>query len=499
MTKTSNVINIYSYFDGEDGVSITNVTRYYQLASSAPAKPTTKTPSGWTATEPTYVAGAITSLYVCDLVEFSDETWSYSDVSLSSSYSAAKDAYNRATAIYGTSATAAATVAKTATIPNFKSFVGALITIKHTYANTAVNPTLNVTNQGAKQIRIAGQALAANSPYNWSAGDLVTYRDDGTYWNIVDGVALKQAYLAKYSADTNAATFTPLNGDGGFIQDSQGNIYAVFANNLIMVGEIGSESGGNTIINSEGMDILKGDVVSASFRGKEIRLGVVADDSYIDFCGGLLEISADVDGHAGLTSDLGIFLGSKYIHLESNHTLPDLIDIQAGITTWVSDDKHQVMMYANHPNMTLEDFPYILVDGRGSGKIEMRTESLIINGNPLDGTTIFSGKASANFNLAVGIDISQYRKFKIFCSFNDNAYINVFELDNPAGKTIDINTGLAWVTPQLKIFNLRLTFAESGRNVTVNRNVSVIQAGSNQTAATTADNILYVREIVGFK
>lgn len=80
-------------------VDIASTTRYYKLQSSTlakPAKPTVNPPSGWVTTEPTYTAGATNSLYTCDITVFSDGTWSYSDVSLSSSYEAAKDAYNKA-------------------------------------------------------------------------------------------------------------------------------------------------------------------------------------------------------------------------------------------------------------------------------------------------------------------------------------------------------------------------------------------------------------------
>lgn len=85
--------------------SITDVvstTRYYLLQAStltAPAKPTAKPPGGsWSATEPTYTEGSTNSLYTCDLTTFSDGTWAYSAVSLSSSYEASKTAYNKAVA-----------------------------------------------------------------------------------------------------------------------------------------------------------------------------------------------------------------------------------------------------------------------------------------------------------------------------------------------------------------------------------------------------------------
>lgn len=81
-------------------VEIEAYYRYYLLQSSTltkPSKPTTNPPSGsWDDTEPTYTAGSTNSLYFVDLTVFSDGTWSYSEVSLSSSYEAAKEAYNKA-------------------------------------------------------------------------------------------------------------------------------------------------------------------------------------------------------------------------------------------------------------------------------------------------------------------------------------------------------------------------------------------------------------------
>jgi hypothetical protein len=77
---------------------ITAVVWYYKLqasTASAPTKPTAATPSGWTTTEPSYTEGSTNSLYVCQKTTFSDGSFEYSDVSLSSSYEAAKAAYNK--------------------------------------------------------------------------------------------------------------------------------------------------------------------------------------------------------------------------------------------------------------------------------------------------------------------------------------------------------------------------------------------------------------------
>lgn len=83
-------------------VDVYSTTRYYMLQSSTlskPSKPTSSPPSGsWTDMEPAYTSGSTNSLYFADLTVFSDGTWAYSSVSLSSSYEAAKEAYNKAVA-----------------------------------------------------------------------------------------------------------------------------------------------------------------------------------------------------------------------------------------------------------------------------------------------------------------------------------------------------------------------------------------------------------------
>ena len=83
-------------------VDVVATTRYYLLQSSTlspPAKPSAKQPGGsWTDSEPSYTATSTNSLYFVDRTDYSDGTWAYSSVSLSSSYEAAKLAYNKATA-----------------------------------------------------------------------------------------------------------------------------------------------------------------------------------------------------------------------------------------------------------------------------------------------------------------------------------------------------------------------------------------------------------------
>lgn len=91
--KASASITLSSVVDIED------VQRYYKLQESTlpkPEKPTTNPPEGWSKTEPSYTNGSTSCLYFCDFTLFSDGSFSYSEVSLSSSYEAAKEAYKKA-------------------------------------------------------------------------------------------------------------------------------------------------------------------------------------------------------------------------------------------------------------------------------------------------------------------------------------------------------------------------------------------------------------------
>lgn len=78
---------------------ISSATRFYRIASSSstPSQPSgTADPSGWSKTEPSYDGTSTNSLYITDRTIFSDGTASWSPVSKSSSYEAAKQAYNEA-------------------------------------------------------------------------------------------------------------------------------------------------------------------------------------------------------------------------------------------------------------------------------------------------------------------------------------------------------------------------------------------------------------------
>ena len=82
-------------------VDVASVTTWYRLqasTSAAPARPTVATPTGWTTTEPGYDGTTTSTLYTCQKTTLTDGTYSWSDVCISSSYEAAKQAANAALA-----------------------------------------------------------------------------------------------------------------------------------------------------------------------------------------------------------------------------------------------------------------------------------------------------------------------------------------------------------------------------------------------------------------
>lgn len=88
--KATATVTLSSYRDTK------SITRYYKLSSSTPNKPTAKPPSGWSTTEPEYTSGSASSLYYCEMIEFSDGTYTYSAVNKSSGYQAAQEAWTKA-------------------------------------------------------------------------------------------------------------------------------------------------------------------------------------------------------------------------------------------------------------------------------------------------------------------------------------------------------------------------------------------------------------------
>ena len=178
---------------------VQSVTRYYLLQSSTssmPSKPTANPPTGsWVKTEPSYTSGSTNSLYLTDLTVFTDGSFSYSDVSLSSSYEAAKAAYNRAVAAEGTASTALAQSVEyivgtqTAVTGNWTGvsvdgalYAGKTIAYKLPYAGSG-NAFLKLTLANGSETELVPVYLnTTRVTTHFGAGAVINMTYDGTAW-----------------------------------------------------------------------------------------------------------------------------------------------------------------------------------------------------------------------------------------------------------------------------------------------------------------------------
>lgn len=130
---------------------------------------------------------------------------------------------------YITCSTTADTVAKTATLLEYKLTTGGIVSVKFTYGNTASRPTLNIRGQGAKLIYYKGAALTDTNLIK--AGDIVTMIYSNYYHIIsIDKIPIDKEEYGKYISPSGIVLGTNLTsntvntyGGGNSIVAGNGN------------------------------------------------------------------------------------------------------------------------------------------------------------------------------------------------------------------------------------------------------------------------------------
>lgn len=328
-------------------VDVKATYRYYKLQAStalAPTAPTAYPPSNWTDTEPSYTSGSTNTLYFVDLTVFTNDTWLYSAVSKSSSYEAAKEAYNKAVAAKSAADAAIKTsetlyyASKSGTSYPSKPTADVTTSSESTYA--AWNKTLPTYSSTYPYLYICTQNLTNGGTYSWTNVEPSAYSDfvdttkstadtankRATYiygtCSTAAGTAAKVATLSNFSLYTNATVhikFTNnntvdaptlnVNSTGAKSIVTNGVKYAyweagatvtfsydgtnwnvasvpVYANTAT----IGNPSSQNVYIDSDSVDIRNGTTVNASFSENLIELGKNSNEAKIDLCAGNGEI-----------------------------------------------------------------------------------------------------------------------------------------------------------------------------------------------------------------
>lgn len=215
--KGSATVTLSQYRDTD------SVTRYYKLQSSslaAPDKPTNvkpnETPAGWSKAEP--ACDITKTLYTCDVTVFSDKTTHVSDVSKSTSYEAAKEAWNKAQTAQNTATEAA----KTADNYISTDSTGIMVSEnKGTTKETPSNATKNNVLITEKDVQIRnGQKVVA------SYGDSIQLGEAAGQHISVDntGLAIQDRDKKQFEVRTltSSQTFTDVWLDEGKISPGSG-------------------------------------------------------------------------------------------------------------------------------------------------------------------------------------------------------------------------------------------------------------------------------------
>ncbi|WP_251353790.1 phage tail spike protein [Hominisplanchenecus murintestinalis] len=100
---------------------------------------------------------------------------------------------------YTTCSTSGSTAAKTASLTGFSLLTGARVEVLFLNANTASNPTLNISSTGAKSIYYRNGAIPANYI---QAGTVLELVYSGSYWRVVGDLAQYQADVLKTENST---------------------------------------------------------------------------------------------------------------------------------------------------------------------------------------------------------------------------------------------------------------------------------------------------------
>lgn len=211
--------------------------------------------------------------------------------------------YKLLSKFYAVCDTAAATAAKTVSIDNFTLQQGVTVIINFTYANSASNPTLNVSSTGAKNICQYGttKASTTSETTGWYAGAIVMLTYDGTSWvmnkgfNSNDNTTYTPVKLGFGYGICSTATSSPTKivNISNYMRQDYGIVVVKFEQDV--------DSGAGLYINSSA-------IKSIYYRGTLLSSGIIkANDTatfmYYDDKYHLLTIDRPASVHATFIED----------------------------------------------------------------------------------------------------------------------------------------------------------------------------------------------------
>lgn len=250
-------------------IDIESVTRYYKLQSAsaaAPSKPTdgAAIPSGWTKTEPAYQNGATNRLYFVDQTIMTNGGIYYSQVSLSSSYEAAKEAWNKANNAQKTADGIANNIyyPDTVEVDGSKLRAGS-VTAKQINVEDLFAHDVEATGT-IKGLKITGasgefsKGFSVNVPYGQSSANMIIQADES---KVTIGSKTPDA------AGIGCATFEP------GIATLNGSQVKMMGKSVTIAGTTGIQLSGAEVSIGDGLSVSNNIMINGSFYRKGNLIG----------------------------------------------------------------------------------------------------------------------------------------------------------------------------------------------------------------------------------
>lgn len=245
----------------KDTVSTTYFYLLQPSTASVPTKPTTSPPpvistegyTGWSTVEPGYTLGDTSDLYTTIRVVYSDGSFEYTDPSLSSSYEAAKQAYNQAKA---------AELLANAVDARTQQF----------WWNSSASPNYPVGAYAASGIE--GIKLKTNDSSTYGYNTYLASNKLALRYNDIDLTKLTTGSLEFYIPKWEGSN--PVQGEKGLeITNNAITFYNPTSNNAqLIIGANGTLQSGNYsrgsnskfASNGTKIDLINGDIITKYFR-----------------------------------------------------------------------------------------------------------------------------------------------------------------------------------------------------------------------------------------
>lgn len=229
----------------------------------------------------------------------------------------------------GTCYTHADTQEKIVHCSGFTLYDGAQITVKFTNANEVNYPQLNVNDTGRIPIRIAGNAILASGPYNWTANSYVTFVYDGEYWQVVDSAALQKLYNLDTSLD-QVSVFNRLTNNGVtqgiYLEKETLFINASYINSGVL--SISDTSGTETFYADTKTGVVRINATQFSLKGQTIEdKATAATQTAIGAQYGTCSTAGSTAAKVVTSSNFKLFTGARisvyftYANTAANPTL----------------------------------------------------------------------------------------------------------------------------------------------------------------------------------